>query len=46
MALRHQHAEKHAEQQDELVIIIIPMYNNILNNYMIMITLLKCKYVL
>jgi hypothetical protein len=40
MALRHQHAEEHAEQQNELVIIIIPC---IINNYMIMITLLKCK---
>jgi hypothetical protein len=36
MALRHQHAEKHAEQQNEWV-------NNNINNYMIMITLLKCK---
>ena len=41
MAQRHQHAEKHAEQQNELVN-YNTMHNNI-NNYMIMITLLKCK---
>ena len=41
MALRHQHAEKHAQQQNELVN-YNTMHNNI-NNYMIMITLLKCK---
>jgi hypothetical protein len=38
---QHEHGRQQAEQQNE-VIIIIPC-NNIINNYMIMITLLKCK---
>jgi hypothetical protein len=40
MALRHQHAEKHAEQNK--LVHYNTMHNNI-NNYVIMITLLKSK---